>query len=535
MTLLEEIKNGESATLEFKEERPKDSLKFTKTVVAFANGRGGRILFGVEDGTGVVKGVDNAIVLKEMDAIADTIANCCTPPVMPEITIANIESKSVIVVNVRGGLNTPYYVRKLGIQNGTFQRVGATTREVEEYTLKSLILDGENKSFDRQVAKGVKMSKREISSVCRLMTETARQNCLERGEDVSIKAMNAMRLESMGLLVDADGEKVPSYALCIVAGKTAPGIILPKIRCGVFRGTTKGDFEDYADFDGPLTDQIEQAFRFVQRNLHVRTRLTDKNAGRMDIYELPLESVREAICNAAFHRNYLEPSNVYVALFDDRLEIVSPGGLLKEISIEEVRLGYSKIRNKGLADALVYMHEVESWGGGVARYYKKCAELGLPPPIAEERNGFFTVVFWRPKESATELEKVSIDSKKVSIDSQKVAIDAPTASFNAKKVSICDDNGFIDEGKVSIEGIKRAIGVDTFSSPTWKHIHLMAQALANSESFRKADAAKVLPLKSAAVTRLLRKMLAKGILIPVVGHGKGAYRFAAVILATATC
>lgn len=70
MTLLEEIAQGESVSLEFKEARPKDSLKFTKTVVAFANGRGGRILFGVEDGTGVVKGIDNAIVLKEMDAEA---------------------------------------------------------------------------------------------------------------------------------------------------------------------------------------------------------------------------------------------------------------------------------------------------------------------------------------------------------------------------------------------------------------------------------------------------------------------------------
>ena len=505
MTLIEEIKKGESATLEFKEARPKDSLKFTKTVVAFANGRGGRILFGVEDGTGVVKGIDNAIVQKEMDAIADTIANCCTPPVLPEITLANIDGKSVIVVNVRGGLNTPYYVRKLGIRNGTFQRIGATTREVEEYTLKSLILDGENKSFDRQAAKGVKMSKREITSVCRLMTETARQNCLERGEEVSIKAMNAVRLESMGLLLEKDGEKVPSYALCIVAGKSAPGIILPRIRCGVFRGTTKGDFEDHADFDGPLTEQIDGAFHFVKRNLRVRSQLVEENTGRKDTYELPLASVREAICNAAFHRNYLEPSNVYVALYDDRLEIVSPGRLLKEISIEEVRLGYSKIRNKGLADALVYMHEVESWGGGVARYYSAMKEAGLPPPVAEERNGFFTVVFWRPNKGAFVTEKVSIGSEKVSIGSEKVSI---------------------EPGKVSIDALKESVGSDAFSAPTWNHIGKIAQRLSQSEFFRKCDVEKIIRLKSAAVTRFLRKMIDKGILVPVSGHGKGAYRFA---------
>lgn len=400
MTLREEIANGENVALEFKEARPKDSLKYTKTVVAFANGRGGRILFGVEDGTGVIKGIDNSIVQKEMDAIADTIANCCTPAVLPEITLANVDGKSVIVVNVRGGLKTPYYVRRLGIRKGTFQRVGATTREVEEYTLKNLILEGENQSFDRQEAKGVKMSKREVSEVCRLMTETARQNCENEGRHVAVKAMSAVRLESLGLLIDKDGEKLPTYALCLVAGKVAPEILVPRIRCGVFRGLTKGDFEDHADFEGPVTEQIEQAFQFVKRNLHVRSQLTDENTGRKDIYELPLESVREAICNAVFHRNYLEPSNVYVALYADRLEILSPGTLLKEITIEEVKRGYSKIRNKGLAEALVYMHEVESWGGGVARYFTAMERAGLPPPVAEEQDGFFKVVFWRKANGA---------------------------------------------------------------------------------------------------------------------------------------
>ena len=85
----------------------------------------------------------------------------------------------------------------------------------------------------------------------------------------------------------------------------------------------------------------------------------------------------------------------------DRLEILSPGGLLKEITIEEVKRGYSKIRNKGLADALVYMHEVENWGGGVARYFTAMQNAKLPPPVAEEKDGFFKVVFWRPTTNTT--------------------------------------------------------------------------------------------------------------------------------------
>ena len=120
---------------------------------------------------------------------------------------------------------------------------------------------------------------------------------------------------------------------------------------------------------------------------------------RRDVYELPIGTVREAICNAVFHRNYLEPSEVYVALYDDRLEITSPGGLVRDMTIEQAEHGYSKIRNDGLALALSYMKEVEGWGGGVARYFSDWMTAGLPRPKLEETPGFFKVVFDRKKKS----------------------------------------------------------------------------------------------------------------------------------------
>ena len=120
---------------------------------------------------------------------------------------------------------------------------------------------------------------------------------------------------------------------------------------------------------------------------------------RRDVYELPVGTVREAICNAVFHRNYLEPSEVYVALYDDRLEITSPGGLVRDMTIEQAEHGYSKIRNDGLALALSYMKEVEGWGGGVARYFTDWTAAGLPRPKLEETPGFFKVVFERKKKS----------------------------------------------------------------------------------------------------------------------------------------
>ena len=182
MTLIEEIQNGENVALEFKEARPKDSLKFTKTVVAFANGRGGRILFGVEDKTGRLVGIPRDKVATEMDAIADTVANTCTPSVAIDLKPTTLEGKVLIALDVRSGDKTPYYVKSLGIRKGTFIRIGATTRNVEEHKLKSLIIAGENLSFDKQPVKGARVTKKDVEALCRMMTEIAKKNC--RTEEV---------------------------------------------------------------------------------------------------------------------------------------------------------------------------------------------------------------------------------------------------------------------------------------------------------------------------------------------------------------
>ena len=147
----------------------------------------------------------------------------------------------------------------------------------------------------------------------------------------------------------------------------------------------------------PIAEQIHDAYAFVCKNMRVGSELVATR--RRDVYELPVGSVREAICNAVFHRNYLEPSEVYVALYDDRLEITSPGGLVRDMTIEQAEHGYSKIRNDGLALALCYMKEVEGWGGGVARYFTDWTAAGLPRPKLEETPGFFKVVFDRKKKA----------------------------------------------------------------------------------------------------------------------------------------
>ena len=399
MTLENEIRGGESARLEFKEARPKDSLKFTKTVVAFANGRGGRIIFGVEDGTGRIVGIPREKVFAEMDAITDAIANSCKPSVPISVRAATVGQNVVVVLDVASGDKTPYYIESLGIRKGTFVRVGATSRQAEEYRLKGLILSGENLSFDRQPVSKIKLMPSDVAGVCLLMTEVAKRNCTSDDERKSVKPMTPERMESMELLARSGKHVVPTYGYCFVAGLVAPGILEPRIKCGMFRGTEKGDFIDKRDCSGAIVDQIDQAYQFVVRNIRVGSEIV--GTGRRDIYELPLSAIREAICNAVFHRDYLEPSSVYVALYDDRLEILSPGELVRGITLDDAKNGFSKLRNHALGMALEYMKEVEGWGGGVSRYFTACAALGLDKPFVGEEAGFFKVVFYRRKKLAS--------------------------------------------------------------------------------------------------------------------------------------
>ena len=195
MTLSDEILAGETAELEFKEARPKDALKYVKTAVAFANGRGGRLIFGVENETRRIVGVDPETVFREVDAIVDTISNDCEPAITLTTKIANVENRPLIVVEVAPGRHTPYYVRKLGMKDGTYVRVGATTRLAEPAVLKTLLIEGENKSFDLLPVKGRVVTKAEATRTVRMMTKTARENCLDEDEAKRIRPMTVEQAE----------------------------------------------------------------------------------------------------------------------------------------------------------------------------------------------------------------------------------------------------------------------------------------------------------------------------------------------------
>ena len=149
-------------------------------------------------------------------------------------------------------------------------------------------------------------------------------------------------------------------------------------QCGVFKGTTKAVFVDRREYTGPLWEQIDEAFQFVLRNIHLGATIV--GIYRQDIYEIPPDAIRELIINAMVHRSYLDHGTIQVAVYDNRLEITSPGKLPMGQTMERMKEGYSKIRNEALAHAFAYMNLIEHWGSGIPRIIDKVKAAGLREP-----------------------------------------------------------------------------------------------------------------------------------------------------------
>ncbi|MCC8162040.1 MAG: winged helix-turn-helix transcriptional regulator, partial [Lachnospiraceae bacterium] len=101
------------------------------------------------------------------------------------------------------------------------------------------------------------------------------------------------------------------------------------------------------------------------------------------------------ITNAVCHRSYLSPGKVQVELYDDRLEVTSPGMLDTELTIEQMKTGLSRIRNRGIAEVFAYMHMIEGWGSGIPDMFMDAKQYGLPEPALEDRGSDFRVNLYR--------------------------------------------------------------------------------------------------------------------------------------------
>lgn len=378
------IFSGESKNIEYKVTLPDKSEKYMKTIVAFANTQGGKLVVGVDDKTHQIVGVENDVLFQLMDGIANAVSDSCVPQIIPDIEPQTVDGKTVVVVSVEAGKNRPYYLKSKGKDNGTYIRVAGTSRLAFPEKIKELEMEGARISWDELTCVGYPVSKDATEKLCQDIER------FRKKAGMTDHSVNKEQLINWKILKQSEEQLLATNAYALLTSDYFP---FSKTQCAVFKGTDRAVFLDKRELEGPIYTQIEEAVDFVLRN--IRLGATIDGLVRKERYELPPEAIREMIINAHCHRNLLDESCIQVAIYDDRLEVTSPGGLYNGLTYEEVMNGHSKIRNKGIANIFSQMGLVEAWGSGIKRILNAAEEYGLPKPRFQEFDNMFRVELFR--------------------------------------------------------------------------------------------------------------------------------------------
>jgi ATP-dependent DNA helicase RecG len=226
-------------------------------------------------------------------------------------------------------------------------------------------------------------------------------------KNVSLKEDVPTILEKFDLLTNG----IPNCAAYVLFGKKLPPYryLHSVLKFAIFRGTTMREFIDNKRFEGNIFQLMDRATALLMQHLPVAGKITDKSFQRQDTPALPPAAIREALINAFCHRDYgISGGAVYVALFDDRLEISSSGDLPKGVTLEALTRKHRSVpRNRLIANVLYSCGWIENWGRGTLDIIGLCKEHGNKEPIFELHGPalFVTFMFNKPIGSSLPIER----------------------------------------------------------------------------------------------------------------------------------
>lgn len=401
--ILDEIKNDETKIIELKEALPSDNLKWLKTIIGFSNSIGGKLVIGIEDGTHKVVGVDKASLPKLVDKINNVIADSITPKIIPNLYNEVIEDKTVLIVEIYFGENTPYHLATGKPEDSTYIRYYGSTRLADEATYKELYFRGQRTYFDSQPYQIAKpLTDEELTAFCKRMTEFSIEHATDKERD-SVRELTINQLNAWGIIVERGGKFYPSNAYMLLSDNNPFDFC--KIQCGRFRGLNRAYFIDKKEYEGAICNQIDWAYKFVRNYLQVG--LTIHDIVSFDKDEIPEFPLREIITNAQCHRLITATTSVQVMVYDDRVEISSPGGPYGNQNIEKMVSGWSSLRNPSIAKMFKYLHLIDNWGTGLQRSIEICKNEDIKVEVLNDGIGI-RVNIYRPSYKP----EVKIEEKK---------------------------------------------------------------------------------------------------------------------------
>ena len=188
---------------------PDKSEKYMKTIVAFANTQGGKLIIGVDDRTHQIVGVENEVLFQLMDGIANAVSDSCVPQIIPDIEPQTVNGKTVIVVSVEPGKNRPYYLKSKGKEQGTYIRVAGTSRLAFPDKVKELEMEGARISWDELTCVGYPVTDEATEKLCKDI-ESFREKA-----GMSANSVKKEQLINWKILKQSDGQLLDNKCVCI--------------------------------------------------------------------------------------------------------------------------------------------------------------------------------------------------------------------------------------------------------------------------------------------------------------------------------
>ncbi len=396
----------EGKTVELKREYV-DDIK--KTAAAFANCDGGTVYIGIDD-DGSVCGVPDA------DATMLRVTNALRDAIRPDMMMfvdcryTDMDGRAVVAVSVQRGTARPYYLRDKGLRpEGVYVRQGTSTVPASDAVILSMIRETSGDSYE--AARSVNQQ---------LTFEYCSAFFKKRG-----LALGPQQMRTLHMI----GEDGTFTNLAFLLSEQCTHTV----KLAVFEGSKKSVFKDRTELSGSLLEQLDSAFIYIDR--YNRTRAEFQGLDRLDSRDYPVVAVREALLNAIVHRDYSFSGSILISIFDNRIEFVSIGGLVKGMTLDDIMLGVSALRNQNLANIFYRLKLIEAYGTGILKINESYSDSAIKPSIVTTSNAFKIILpnlnYAKESDNKTEEARRPLTSSSKKEERVKAV------------VSLCQKNGFV--------------------------------------------------------------------------------------------
>jgi ATP-dependent DNA helicase RecG len=374
--LIEIIARGEDTRNQYKENfHNVDSL--AAEIVAFSNSGGGKIFIGVEDKNWTVTGLSKEDISRLNQLISNAATQSVRPPVNPITENVNHPDGLVMVVTISEGISKPYMDNKgaIWVKSGSDKRKVTSREEIQRMLQSAGLLHG-----DEIPANGLSVSDIDLPFFEEFFLKEYGE-ALE-SQDNSIKII----FENMNLAKKGDLNIAGALLFAKQAYFRLPAFIVKAV-CYPGDDIDEDHYIDSRDIRGKISDIFQEVISFI--TINIRHEQAQKNVNSLGEPEIPKIVLEELVANALIHRDYFISAPIRIFIFNNRVEIISPGHLPNNLTIENIKSGNSNIRNPVLASFATKILPYRGLGNGIRRALKAYSEIDF---IDDRDNNLFKVI-----------------------------------------------------------------------------------------------------------------------------------------------